>query len=1063
MSWEVGEGTTFLFFIPICTIFSIWSLVRFVSPPLSSSRKIMDTTGESSGRLKALNIRNPASILLCMRYWAEFGFILLYIWMCEKSPALPHGARFSNSFLFWSLWCVFIAWSLYNIVENKGGAKSATLLNREQSEEWKGWMQYLFLAYHYFHEASVYNAIRVFVSCYVWMTGFGNFSFFYTKADFGIVRMLQMMWRLNFLVFWLCLMFGNTFILYYINPLHTFYFLTTFFVMRIGHTFNTNKWKIRTKLFVWSFIIFIVWEFPVVFNTVWGSVLGTKPNPGAKSGTLHEWHFRSSLDHWSAVFGMIFALNYPAAVAWLKRVEGKPMKTTGGGGSGNGGNGGGGGGSGNNNSKEAETKTKKTKRKKLQEGTTNKAINITDEASDASDASDENESLLVDHGEIGQEQTTSSSSSSSSKTQTTATNNKNNPMVLTSPYSSYAKLIVLIPFLIGTGCYFIFVYPSNKKVYNALHPYYFWIPLLTYVLLRNWTPTLRQYHSSSLASMGKITLETYLMQHHIWLANNAKKLYVVVPNAPFLNLCITTVTYVFVAYRLFRITVGLRAIHVSEIEGGGPWTCIIQVCAVCIAVFVPYVLSCLLVSFNIATTSSYVTCAVVMTLILGLVFVCANQTCWKKYNDTLNNITSSIQTDRTTAISVKTTATAKTTAASHGRRICGKKPVCFNKIPVLLLVLSVTLQCCAYLVWPSTNISYHTYADPKAYRLWENKGKKVMNIKGVTEQGNEMLWRNVSVASDLTKGRTLSLYGDSIGRETLKAFGRLISGRNKTTVQFDMNDRHKDKFFTEPNGAVLKFYWSPFAAVTAKRIAALDKDQLKRNEIIVISNGPWDMLHHPCKENSCGGQNGAGLFASDVDMVLDTIDTTVRSSTVLSQSSLASTLWITPTLVVHNKLPPAKAAHMTVQAGWNYRQVLVDRSDRLDEILDGTTLTDPLTEMTTKIDEDNVKDDMLYSKDGVHYESIVYENIAQGILNFIQKPIPIASGDPRKIQSLAGISNNVLLGTFVLMALISMLLTFDIYLGFSSIARMVLQLPTIDVEAVYDELHKTIDKIAKLW
>jgi len=174
-------------------------------------------------------------------------------------------------------------------------------------------------------------------------------------------------------------------------------------------------------------------------------------------------------------------------------------------------------------------------------------------------------------------------------------------------------------------------------------------------------------------------------------------------------------------------------------------------------------------------------------------------------------------------------------------------------------------------------------------------------------------------------------------------------------------------------------------------------------------------------------------------------------------------LWITPTLVVHNKLPPAKAAHMTVQAGWNYRQVLVDRSDRLDEILDGTTLTDPLTEMTTKIDEDNVKDNMLYSKDGVHYESIVYENIAQGILNFIQKPIPIASGDPRKIQSLAGISNNVLLGTFVLMALISMLLTFDIYLGFSSIARMVLQLPTIDVEAVYDELHKTIDKIAKLW
>ena len=42
-----------------------------------------------------------------------------------------------------------------------------TVLNRDQTEEWKGWMQYLFLAYHYFHEKEVYNAIRIFISCYV--------------------------------------------------------------------------------------------------------------------------------------------------------------------------------------------------------------------------------------------------------------------------------------------------------------------------------------------------------------------------------------------------------------------------------------------------------------------------------------------------------------------------------------------------------------------------------------------------------------------------------------------------------------------------------------------------------------------------------------------------------------------------------------------------------------------------------------------------------------------------------------------------------------------------------
>ena len=58
------------------------------------------------------------------------------------------------------------------------------------------------------------------------MTGFGNFSFFYVKGDFGFVRFVQMIWRLNFLVLFLCMTMNNHYILYYIVPLHAFYFLT---------------------------------------------------------------------------------------------------------------------------------------------------------------------------------------------------------------------------------------------------------------------------------------------------------------------------------------------------------------------------------------------------------------------------------------------------------------------------------------------------------------------------------------------------------------------------------------------------------------------------------------------------------------------------------------------------------------------------------------------------------------------------------------------------------------------------------------------------------------------
>ena len=115
------------------------------------------------------------------------------------------------------------------------------ILNRDQTEEWKGWMQVMFLLYHYFHVNEVYNAIRVMISCYVWMTGFGNVSFFYIRRDFTFVRAFQMIWRINFLVFFLAMTMNNMYILYYICPLHTFYFLVTYITMAIRNNVNHSR------------------------------------------------------------------------------------------------------------------------------------------------------------------------------------------------------------------------------------------------------------------------------------------------------------------------------------------------------------------------------------------------------------------------------------------------------------------------------------------------------------------------------------------------------------------------------------------------------------------------------------------------------------------------------------------------------------------------------------------------------------------------------------------------------------------------------------------------------
>ena len=48
--------------------------------------------------------------------------------------------------------------------------------------------QVLFLLYHYFNAGEMYNAIRVFIAAYVWMTGFGNYLYYYKTNDFSGVR-----------------------------------------------------------------------------------------------------------------------------------------------------------------------------------------------------------------------------------------------------------------------------------------------------------------------------------------------------------------------------------------------------------------------------------------------------------------------------------------------------------------------------------------------------------------------------------------------------------------------------------------------------------------------------------------------------------------------------------------------------------------------------------------------------------------------------------------------------------------------------------------------------------
>ena len=111
----------------------------------------------------------------------------------------------------------------------------------------------------------------------------------------------------------------------------------------------------------------------------------------------------------------------------------------------------------------------------------------------------------------------------------------------------------------GVLIFVLFVWHQNiltldKYSYNAIHPYTSWIPIIAFIVLRNLFPVLRTHYLLLFNWLGKVTLETYLSQLHVYLQSNAKELIVYIPGYPLLNFALATIVYLLVSHRIFTLT-----------------------------------------------------------------------------------------------------------------------------------------------------------------------------------------------------------------------------------------------------------------------------------------------------------------------------------------------------------------------------------------------------------------------------------------------------------------------------------------------------------------------------
>jgi len=828
------------------------------------------------------------------------------------------------------------------------------VLNYSQSLEWKGLMSTAFIVYEICNAGryvpyvskgeesldatlvgiigssssgvnTYYNLSRLFVTCYIFITGFNHTIYFYAKRDYSIVRVLRILFRINFTVIFFCLMLGNRWILYNICSLHSYFFLLVYATMSFQKDINYTKYGLRIKILCLGLFAYAVWDLGFGLFALTNRPFfsrGPEGLKGAPFGPLWEWYYRTHLHHFSAVLGMCYAINYPIVSLLQRKLE---------------------------------------------------ALNMTTE--------------IVSKG-----------------------------------VTAIALLVAFCLWSVGP-------LDATKYAFNATHPYFAFIPILCYLYMRNINATMREHSVGLFKSIGRFSLELYLLHHHLFLSNDGNSVLVLIPGYPKCNAMLLGFLLLHVAKILKTTTDIVTSMLLPPNDEAKSVRNVVFFGA---AILIAHGITLFLHAIGILNLNTIATSIVVLGVFL--------------YQGIMDMTWNSYRRVNAKGLKVRGDAANESITAKASPFIIGT---------LVIFLLGITLNIASVLgatgglglldinCEPLANDG--SWVDLDACSPFDRGiAAREYGVGGFYESislcGEESIqqwaWNHHSDSASChfhyrsklglrkkLSGKKVVFIGDTMLREMFHSLCRSL-GKKKCGEFDSIAPAHADNKITVGE-TELEYRWAPLAVDEEKKLKEYrtDSEVKGKPDLILVGGGAWDRLH---------------VYATDEDQESHK-QVVKKLASELNEMRIHSipTIWMTPTTVnTHALNNEEKRIQMSEEGMQEMRKIYADLGVEAASafVLDGPSFT------FGRVEE---------SFDGIHYPHEVYDAGTQILANAMDWLLPRSDGEisagPEYDPLPLGSMSNPFLGMMILCFIAIGLFSFDGYVGFSYLSSAFVR-----VDGAYD-------------